>query len=121
MRIPPSTHIRPITTGEACLIKYLMEKIPDKTIEFHVPVEVSDMDDGGMGSLRLNHNEGRRFGKDLIQAQYFDRDGTLVLVTLVEDHTHELLELDMWKVDFSPLIFFPVPDLLIFEVSQSLE
>ena len=73
------------------------------------------MDDGGMGSLLLNQKKERRFGKDLIQAQYYDSDGTLVLVTLVEDDKQELFELDMWKVDNSSLKDFPTSDKLIFE------
>jgi hypothetical protein len=42
-------------------------------------------------------------------------DGILVLVTLVENQVNELFELDMWKVDFSPLKQFPTPEQLNFE------
>ena len=106
--------IRPIKKEEADLIIYLLEKA-GKTNQYKIPVEVSEMDDGGMGSLRLNHINESKFGKDLIQAQYFDSDGILVLVTLVENQVNELFELDMWKVDFSPLKQFPTPEQLKFE------
>jgi hypothetical protein len=115
MHKPPNMLTRTIRRNEIALIKYLLDKYTGRKNHYRIPDEVREMDDGGMGSLLLNQNEGRRFGRDLIQAQYYDADGTLVIITLVEDNKQELFELDMWKVDFSPLKEFPSPDKLIFE------
>jgi hypothetical protein len=106
---------RTIRNDEAALLKFLISKIPITHYQYQIPLEVSEMDDGGMGSLLLNHHSGRRFGTDLIEAHYYDSAGTLIIVVLVEDDKHDLFELDMWKVDNSPLIKFPTPDKLIFD------
>ena len=106
---------RKITSEEFELIKFLLDKLPNKKNQYQSPDEVVEMDDGDMGSLLLNQNKDRKFGSDLIQAQYYDDDKIPVLVTLVEDNKQELFELDMWKVDYSALKSFPTPDKLIFE------
>jgi hypothetical protein len=106
---------RTITNREAVLIKFLLDRIPGAHKQYKFPTEVTEMDDGGMGSLLLNEYSDRLFGQDLIQAQYHDIDGTLVLVTLTEDNKQDLFELDMWKVDNSSLKEFPTPDKLFFE------
>jgi uncharacterized lipoprotein YehR (DUF1307 family) len=58
-----------------------------------------------MGSIQLS-SKGRHH-KDLIQMQYVDVDGQKVIITLTENQAEELFDLDMWKVDFSPLKQFP--------------
>jgi hypothetical protein len=106
---------RPITKKEVVLIKFLLGRIPGTHKQYDVPTQVTEMDDGGMGSLLLNDRNDRRFGRDLIQGQYYDSDGTLILITITEDTKQELFELDMWKVDNSPLKEFSTPDKLFFE------
>jgi hypothetical protein len=106
---------RAITNNEAVLIEFLLERIPGVHKKYDVPTQVTEMADGGMGSLLLNERRDRCFGKDLIQAQYHDSDGTLILVTLTEDNEQDLFELDMWKVDYSPIKEFPTPEKLFFE------
>lgn len=71
---------------------------------------VQDMRDGGMGSLRFSGAERRRFGSTLAEAEFRDADGTLVSVALMLDEAGELFELDIWKVDFSPLLRIPPVD-----------
>ncbi len=72
-------------------------------------VQVKDMQDGGMGSIRFDGSDSRRFGKTLAEARYMDNDGTLVSITLNADEQGKLFELDFWKVDFSPLRRYPQP------------
>ncbi|CAN0627471.1 protein of unknown function [Burkholderia multivorans] len=71
---------------------------------------VEDMNDGGMGSLRFyRQNSGKRFlREDVCQMMFSDADGVPVLITLSLDNFGQLFELDVWKVDFSPLKRFPV-------------
>jgi hypothetical protein len=74
---------------------------------------VADMDDGGMGSLLLFPsgvgNASRSFGRQLVLAEFQDSDGVLVSVALNLDTQGNLYELDVWKVDFSPLLKWPDP------------
>ena len=70
---------------------------------------VEDMKDGGMGSLRFSSADRRirGFGKKIAEAEFNDEDGVLVSATLNVDDTGALFELDIWKVDFSPLKRYP--------------
>ena len=60
-----------------------------------------------MGSLRLS---GRKTGLLHVAAEleFTDVDGVPVSVALFVDDDGTPLELDMWKVDFNPLIEIPV-------------
>ena len=72
---------------------------------------VEEMDDGGMGSLRVISVENRFFSKELAQVDLYDQDGILVVIGVYLDNNNDFFELDVWKVDNSPLIKFPkVPD-----------
>lgn len=65
--------------------------------------------DGDMGSLRFGPTgNSRQFGRSLAQAEFTDRDGTLVIATLNADIEGQLLELEMWRVDFAPLQRWPL-------------
>jgi hypothetical protein len=98
---------RSITKQEKDLIHYLVGRIPDKLKKYKIPTTVTQLDDGGMGSLQLNTDT---YGRDLIQVQYKDSDGQLVLITLVEGKSGVLYELDIWKVNFTSLKKFPTID-----------
>jgi hypothetical protein len=60
-----------------------------------------------MGSLRFSGPEQRRYGSTLAEAEFKDADGTLVSVALMLDKAGDLFELDIWKVDCSPLVRIP--------------
>ncbi len=45
----------------------------------------------------------------LVEAQYLDSDGVLVSIAVNADKQGQLFELDLWKVDFSPLKRYPKP------------
>ena len=72
---------------------------------------VADMDDGGMGSLRLSCREyetiPRVFGECASVCQFSDEDGIRVVASLYLDRHLGLFELDIWKTDFSPLRWIP--------------
>jgi hypothetical protein len=73
---------------------------------------VQDMPDGGMGSVHFckTSSKERRLGKEIAEGSFRDADGVLVSVTLNLDQFGDLFELDIWKVDFSPLIGYPDTD-----------
>lgn len=70
---------------------------------------VVEMSDGGMGSLKFARTdyEECRLGKTVSQAEFLDEDGVAVSVTINLDEDGRLYELDVWKVDFSPLKRWP--------------
>jgi hypothetical protein len=71
---------------------------------------VREMQDGGMGSIRFLGGDDRRYGRTIAEAMYVDDDGIVVSIHLNVDKTDSLFELDLWKVDFSPLLRYPRPD-----------
>lgn len=73
---------------------------------------VKPLNDGGMGSLRIvlncqSENDLIKFGKEVSNIEFNDIDGIKVLASLNVDENGNLFELDLWKVDFSPLILIP--------------
>ncbi|MBP0605700.1 MULTISPECIES: DUF6984 family protein [Burkholderia] len=70
---------------------------------------VEEMEDGGMGGLLFYRPDDRprRLGKKLVEKEFVDIDGVPVMVAVNLDDHGELYELDIWKVDFSPLKRFP--------------
>ncbi len=72
---------------------------------------VEDMKDGGMGSLRFKDAGDRvqRFGKKIAEAEFTDEDGVPVSAVVNLDQNDKLFELDLWKMDFSPLKRYPQP------------
>lgn len=72
---------------------------------------VEEIKDGGMGSLELLNKDGigRRYGKEIAQIQLLDSDGIPLLISIDLDEDGDIFELDVWKVDFSPLKQFPLP------------
>lgn len=72
---------------------------------------VRPLNDGGMGSLILlpqNVDDNKRFfGKQISDYLYKDVDDIDVLISLNIDDKGYLFELDIWKINFDPLIEFP--------------
>jgi|GEM_PF-2010379 len=71
---------------------------------------VRNMLDGGMGSIEFHSHCKKKFGGTLAEAQYFDVDDVMVIITIYHDKYGNLYEVDFWKVDFSPLIKYPTPE-----------
>lgn len=67
---------------------------------------VEPMDDGGMGSLRLSNKIGSapRIAAELL---FTDADGVEVIVSLFVDEDGTPLELDIWKVNYEPVVEIP--------------
>jgi len=100
---------RKLTQSEIDLISWM---IKDKTeAQYIVPklntLMVEEMDDGGMGSLRVVSEENRVFLKDLAEVELYDQDGVLLFISVYLDNNNDFFELDVWKADYSPLIKFP--------------
>jgi hypothetical protein len=102
---------RSLRDEELELVRSLLSGVSGQTALEHTLLtsRVTDMRDGGMGSIRFVQPEPRSFGKELAQAEYVDRDGVLVSITINVDQKGQLFEVDFWKVDFSPLRRYPKP------------
>ncbi|WP_316410987.1 DUF6984 family protein [Mesoterricola sediminis] len=76
---------------------------------------VKEQADGGMGSLLLgpdgNFDPLRRMGRVASEVQFKDSDGVDVLASLNLDDKDNLFELNIWKVNFSPLKAWPYIDI----------
>lgn len=68
---------------------------------------VEEMDDGGMGSLRVVSDRDRFYARDLAEVELSDEDGLPLIISVNLDTDGCFFELDIWKVDYSPLIRFP--------------
>lgn len=109
-----STQFREPTPQELRLLVALVALASEVhvTPNWRETVRVQAMADGGMGSLRLATDEALQQSERLIgwraaELQFIDADGVSVLASLNLDQNGELLELDMWKTDFSSLVRIP--------------
>jgi len=83
--------------------------LPSLSVVAPGEVQVSDLSDGGMGSLELlppgvDATVKRRMGWVAAELEFTDSDGIPVLASLDLDESGRLFELDMFKADFSPLV-----------------
>jgi hypothetical protein len=71
-------------------------------------LDVQEMPDGGMGSLYFprpgEDSHARRFGRRIAELQFNDADGIPIVASLNVDQDGDLYELDIWRVDFKPVI-----------------
>src|SRR5262245_47727245 len=103
---------RAISPNEAALLESLLGMVPasEKYLETVRTLRIQELDDGGMGSFRIVNDQdqnSRRFGSQLVMAEFTDRDDVLVSVTLNLDPQGDLFEVDIWKTDNSPLQVWP--------------
>ncbi|WP_149242324.1 DUF6984 family protein [Dyadobacter sp. 32] len=105
---------RPIREKETKLIHFLLKHLNLDPDQYFVSDLVEEYEGGKMGSISLGGNADAYAG-DLIQVEYMDSDETPVVITLTHDDQNQLLDLDFWKIDFSRLIEYPVPDKIIFK------
>ena len=93
--------MRPLKSVELELLKRLTNG------QFEIPRMVRELNDGGMGSISFDLKNCQARKRQIISAEYIDKDGILVDIELTCDNNEKLFELDFWKVDFSPLIIYP--------------
>lgn len=100
---------RRLTQAEEALVGLLLgSKSEGRTLANELlTARVQEMRDGGMGSLLFEGPPNRLYGGTLAEAQFYDSDRTLVCASLNLDQNGKLFELDIWKVDFSPLTRIP--------------
>jgi hypothetical protein len=107
--------MRPLRQEETEVLEALLRKVPSgvKPPREHELFAI-DLQDGGMGSIRLTDkiDRPRKMGGELVTAHYLDEDQIPVLISINLDEEGRLFEMDFWKVDFSPLKRYPMPNQL---------
>jgi hypothetical protein len=105
---------RHLREGETALVAAMVRgtTAEDRVLAQISDALVEDLADGGMGSIRFRgHQQDKRaFGRQIGEATFVDEDGIVVSATLNLDQHGDLFELDLWKVDNSPLRKYPKPD-----------
>ena len=102
---------RKIRENERVLIEFMLGKIGFTTQDYPIIVDVFEYEGGKMGSISLGiDNNPDDYDSDLIQVEYTDTDGVMVVITLTKNNKNQLLDLDFWKEDFSKLITYPTPN-----------
>lgn len=101
---------RNIKEEEKILITSILELSGSMNKNWSIPEVVFDLDDGGMGTIKLTKNEKSIYGKDILQVNYIDFDKIPVIISLTVDKDGDLFELEFWKVNFEKLIRYPKPN-----------
>jgi hypothetical protein len=116
--------MRTLRAVEKQLLSTLLAGTPDGLV--FLPsldtIPARSMKDGGMGSVAFYPESGsdRRFGGELIAGEFKDEDGVPVSVVVNIDQDGGLYELDVWKVDNSPLRRWPAPqEVVIRQINRS--
>lgn len=101
---------RRITQAEVALLAMLLKRagipLSEKLLS---ELEVAPMDDGGMRSFRFRSESDTQAAYAAAEIKFLDRDDVMVLATLYVGTDKELLEVGIWKSDFSPVIEIPNP------------
>ena len=103
---------RKLRENEKLLLKFLIEHADSRhhhLLALLEDLQIENFDDGGMDGFKIySGSENDRFiGECIADAEFVDKDGVPVSIVLNLDKLGNLCELDIWKVDFSPLISWP--------------
>ncbi|HVW96457.1 MAG TPA: hypothetical protein VHA56_10865 [Mucilaginibacter sp.] len=103
---------RKLTENEISIITWIIKDTEEgKSIINHLnEILVEEMDDGGMGSLRVfkSGNDDRSYSRELGEEfKGLDIDNVPVFISVLLDTDGNFFELDVFKADFSPLRKFP--------------
>ena len=79
----------------------IIDKLKELTVE--------EMNDGGMGSLKVvvDGNNHRLYSRDLAKVDLFDIDKVPMFISVNLDTKGDFFELDVFKADSSPMKRFP--------------
>jgi hypothetical protein len=105
--------LRKLSQEEERFLQFMVDKASlPLPADWKQTIRVKPMDDGGMGSLLLfpdgtEESQDRAFEKTIAEHEFKDADRIDVLASLNVDRSGQLLELDIWKMNFDPLIRFP--------------
>jgi hypothetical protein len=107
----PEGQARQLRPDETALIAAMLasKREPHSLRQELATALVEEMKDGGMGSLKFVGCEGRKFGEQLAEGEFQDTDGVTLNISINADQHGSLFEMDVWKVDLTPLLRLPSP------------
>ena len=97
--------MRAISEIERPLVLYLFE-LACLSVDLG-SLQVEPMADGGMGSLAIAPRGNRKYGASAAECHFYDSDGVIVAAQLNVDQNGLPFEVDVWKVDLSPIVTWP--------------
>jgi hypothetical protein len=101
-----------LTEAESLLLRGLVKDHPDhhRLLAQIDQAQVVSLADGDMGSLRFVSTRAERaLGHLAAEVTFTDIDGVEGSIQVNLDDVGDLFEVDIWKVDFSPLREIPQP------------
>lgn len=106
---------RLLTIDEFKLVKYLAKKADYHISEDWVNrVKVYQLTEDKIGSIAFINEDEKEYTAqkctELSCCRFYDTDGVDVVAYLLVDSCYELRELDLWKVDYSPICRIPSVD-----------
>ncbi|KOQ78630.1 hypothetical protein ABW45_05670 [Stenotrophomonas maltophilia] len=96
-----------LTPDEVSLIHRLLPEtteLSERLLRDLALAQVEDVEVVGFGAVVFLSSTTQVFGSDIATAMLADADGVPVRVTLCLDNHDQLFELELCKVDFSPII-----------------
>ncbi|SHK55896.1 hypothetical protein SAMN04488028_10626 [Reichenbachiella agariperforans] len=107
---------RAITSQEKAIVTAMLSHITANTDQFPVSETVTQYGDPYMGSINFDNDRPDLYDGDLVQCKYVDTDGVKVVLSLTKDKEGKLLDLDFWKENFTPLVQYPTPEIVDYNV-----
>ena len=101
--------VRHITMQIRQIVEILIKNSQSENKEYKFSDEIFYFEDGKMGSFGFVYesNEYISGGKHISDVEFYDIDGILCVATMFAYDNNFVDSVDIWKVDFSPLIKIP--------------
>ena len=101
--------VRHITMQIRQMVEILIKNSQSDNKDYKFSDEIFYFDDGKMGSFGFVYesNEYIGGGKYISDIEFYDIDGILCVATMFAYDNNFVDSVDIWKVDFSPLIKIP--------------
>ena len=101
--------VRHITMQIRQIVEILIKNSQSENKEYKFSDEIFYFEDGKMGGFGFVYesNEYISGGKHISDVEFYDIDGILCVATMFAYDNNFVDSVDIWKVDFSPLIKIP--------------
>ena len=100
--------VRHITMQIRQMVEILIKNSQSDNKYYKFSDEIFYFDDGKMGSFGFVYESNEYIGGGKLE--FYDADGTLCVATMFAYDNNFVDSVDIWKVDFSPLIKIPTND-----------
>ncbi|UXP33318.1 hypothetical protein N6H18_05055 [Reichenbachiella agarivorans] len=109
---------REIKAEERAIVLAMLEQSGLNATDFPMSEQVAAYGQPYMGSINFDNDRPDLYDGDIAQCEYLDADGMRVVLSLTKDQEGKLLDLDIWKENFTALVAYPTPETLIFKKKE---